>query len=214
MPGIDTAEQLTGAVENPAPDEDDGKSSFQRWTALLIAVIAVLLAINSLGGNNAAEDALNANILASDSWAFFQAKNVRQTVYRVAVDELTMRLESEGAAMTPEARQALQARIDAYQATVARYESEPDRDDPDDFLKGEGKRELSQRARYYEALRDEALARDNSFDIAEALFQIAIVLASVAILATSRPARALAILFALIAVGLMANGYLLLVELP
>ena len=214
MSAVDVADQVTELAEGPQSSEDDRKSRFQRQTALLIAVIAVLLAINSVGGGNAAEDALNNNILASDSWAFFQAKNVRQTVYKLAVDDLTMQLEFGGTTLPTAERQALQARIAAYQATVDRYESEPDPNDSADFLKGEGKRELSQRALYHEALRDEALARDGSFDIAEALFQIAIVLASVAILATSRPARALAILFALIAVGFMANGYLLLVELP
>ncbi len=207
MPGVDPAEQVTETANNLAQQEDERKASFQRWTALLIAVIAVLLAINSLGGNNAAEDALNNNILASDSWAFFQAKNVRQTVYRLAVDDLKAQLELEGDGLTTAARQSLQARIDAYQATVDRYESEPDPNDPADFLKGEGKRELSQRALYYEAQRDEALARDSSFDVAEALFQIAIVLASVAILATSRPARALAILFAAVALLFMLNGF-------
>lgn len=213
MPGVDPAEQVTETANNLAQQEDERKASFQRWTALLIAVIAVLLAINSLGGNNAAEDALNNNILASDSWAFFQAKNVRQTVYRLAVDDLKAQLELEGDGLTTAARQSLQARIDAYQATVDRYESEPDLNDPADFLKGEGKRELSQRALYYEAQRDEALARDGSFDIAEALFQIAIVLASVAILAYSRPARAIAILFAVIALFFMANGFLMLIPL-
>lgn len=210
MPGVDPAEKVTETADTLSRSEDEAKTRFQRWTALLIAVIAVLLAINSLGGNNAAEDALNNNILASDSWAFFQAKNVRQTVYRLAVDDLKERLELGGTALTPEERQTLQARLDAYQATVDRYESEPDPDDPDDFLKGEGKRELSQRARFYEAQRDQALARDNSFDIAEALFQIAIVLASVAILATSQLARTMAITFAAVALLFMINGFLLL----
>lgn len=214
MSAVDVVETVAEVAENrPQPDEDR-KSRFQRGTALLIAVIAVLLAINSVGGNNAAEDALNNNILASDSWAFFQAKNVRQTVYRLAVDDLTMDLALAGDNLTPEARVALQERIAAYQATVDRYESEPDPDYPDDFLQGEGKRELYQRASYYEAQRDEALERDNNFDIAEALFQIAIVLASVAILAYSGPARVLAILFAVVAAGFMANGYLLLISLP
>lgn len=214
MSAVDAAEQVTGAAEEAARAEDERKARFQRWTALLIAVIAVLLAVNGVGGSNAAEDALNANILASDTWAFFQAKNVRQTVYKLAVDDLAMQIELSGESLTPAARQALQARIGAYQTIIDRYESEPDPDNPDDFLKGEGKQELSQRARFYEAQRDEAMARDRSFDLAEALFQIAIVLASVAILAYSRPARALALLFAVIAVGFMVNGFLLLAPLP
>lgn len=214
MPGVDPAEQVTETAETLSSHEDQAKARFQRWTALLIAVIAVLLAVNSLGGSNAAEDALNANILASDAWAFYQAKNVRQTMVKLAVDELTTRLELEGDTLTPASRQALQARIDAYRATIDRYESEPDPTDSADFLKGEGKRELSQRARYFEAQRDEALARDGSFDLAEVFFQIAIVLASVAILATSRSARALAILITLLGIIFMANGYLLLVSWP
>jgi hypothetical protein len=214
MSAVDAAEQVTGVAEEAAHAEDERKARFQRWTALLIAVIAVLLAVNGVGGSNAAEDALNANILASDTWAFFQAKNVRQTIYRLAVDDLAMQLELGGDSLSPAARSAMQTRLDAYQATIDRYESEPDPSDPTDFLKGEGKQELSQRALFYEAQRDEAMERDRSFDLAEALFQIAIVLASVAILAYSRPARTLAILFAAVAVTSMVNGFLLLARLP
>ncbi len=211
---VDAAEQVTGVADGAAHAEDERKARFQRWTALLIAITAVLLAINGVGGNNAAEDALNANILASDTWAFFQAKNVRQTVYRLAVDDLAMQLELDGDTLNPTARAAMQARIDAYQATIDRYESEPDSNDPADFFKGEGKQELSQRALFYEAQRDDAMKRDRSFDLAEALYQIAIVLASVAILAYSRPARALALLFAVIAVAFMINGFFSLAQLP
>jgi len=214
MSAVDAAEHVTGAAEEAAQAADERKARFQRWTALLIAVIAVLLAVNGVGGSNAAEDALNANILASDTWAFFQAKNVRQTVYKLAVDDLAMQLELGGDTLSFAAQTAMQSRIEAYQATIDRYESEPDPNDPADFFKGEGKLELSQRALFYEAQRDEAMERDRSFDLAEALFQIAIVLASVAILAYSRPARALAILFAVVAVGFMVNGFLLLVSLP
>lgn len=214
MSAVDAAEQVTGVAEEVAQAEDERKARFQRWTALLIATIAVLLAINGVGGSNADQDALNNNILASDAWAFFQAKNVRQTVYKLAVDDLTLRLELEADGSNPALAAALQERIAAYQATVDRYESEPDPDDPNDFLKGEGKQELSQRALYYESKRDQALDRGGNFDLAEALFQIAIVLASVAILAYSRLARALALVFVTLGVLLMANGFLLLVPLP
>jgi hypothetical protein len=213
MSGVDVVDTVSEIVEEQSQSDDDRKTRFQRTTALLIATIAVLLAINGVGGGNASQDALNNNILASDSWAFFQAKNVRQTVYMLAVEDLTMRLELEGDSLSPALAAALQERIAAYQATADRYESEPDPEDPANLLKGEGKQELAQRALYYESERDQALARGGNFDIAEALFQIAIVLASVAILAYSRPARALALVFAALAVLFMANGYLLLIPL-
>lgn len=50
-----------------------------RWTAVYISILAVLLAVAALGGSNASKDMVNSNILATNYWAFFQAKNVRQT---------------------------------------------------------------------------------------------------------------------------------------
>ncbi len=43
-----------------------------------IGILAVVLAISSLGGNNADQDATQQNIAASNIWGFFQAKNARR----------------------------------------------------------------------------------------------------------------------------------------
>ena len=53
-----------------------------------IGVLAMLLAISGLGGGNATKEMLNANIQASDTYAFYQAKNIRQTSNQLAADEL------------------------------------------------------------------------------------------------------------------------------
>ena len=55
-------------------------------TALLIAVLALFLALVETGGKGAQTTALSANIEASDLWAFFQARTVRQTVVRTAAE--------------------------------------------------------------------------------------------------------------------------------
>jgi len=100
----------------------------------------------------------------------------------------------------------VEKRIAEYRATVVRYESDPKEQD--------GKKELLQRAREAEAARDVAARRDPYFDYAEALLQIAIVLASVAIIASSLPLLLLGSGLGTIGALLMINGYTLLVRLP
>ena len=48
-----------------------------KWVGVYIGILAVLLAVCGMGGGNAAKDATRANIEASNTWAFFQAKNIR-----------------------------------------------------------------------------------------------------------------------------------------
>src|SRR3569623_2065821 len=83
---VDAAELVADiAAEREASEEHE---RFRNRCALLIAVLAAILAISSLGGGNATDDMLFNNIKASDIWAFYQAKNVRQTTYKLAADQL------------------------------------------------------------------------------------------------------------------------------
>ncbi len=182
--------------------EKSAVDRFRARAALAIAVMAMLLAITSLGGGNVAEDVVANNIQASNLWSFYQAKNARQTSYKLAADELETEIQLHQGALTPELRQSLEAKVRQYRETVERYESEPD--------KGEGKKELFDQAKGFEAERDRALRQDTSFDFAEALFQIAIVLASVAILSGSRLVLRLSLVVGGAATLLMLNGYFLL----
>ncbi len=59
-----------------------------------------------------------------------------------------------------------------------------------------------------------AMKQDTNFDFAEALFQIAIVLASVAILSYSRMILKLSIVVGVVSTILMLNGYFLFFALP
>lgn len=210
MEAGDVAEQIMELKEGER--EEDEK--FRSRVALMIAFMAMLLAITSLGGGNAAEDIMNHNIHASDTWAFYQAKNIRQTSYRIAAETLESELLMQGATITPEARESVERKIEQFKQTAARYESEPDPKAPNDLLRGEGKKELSARAKDFADKRDRAQLQDPNFDFSEALFQIAIVLASVAILATSRLILKVSVAAGILATVLMLNGYFLFFELP
>lgn len=212
MEAMDAAEVIRELREDRA--EHDAEEHFRSAVALIIAVLATLLAVASLGGGNVSEEVVNSNIHASDTWAFYQAKNIRQTSLNLAADEMEAMLLASGAALGPEARRDVEAKVAKYRATSARYDDEPDPDAPADSLRGEGKKQLRARAASFEALRDRAQEQDANFDYASVLFQIAIVLGSVAILALSRPTLAVALVLGGAATLLMLNGFFLLVHLP
>src|SRR5258708_29050073 len=54
--------------------------------ALVIAIMALFLAFSETLGKSANTEAVNLNIKASDTWAFFQAKNIRRTTLTTAVE--------------------------------------------------------------------------------------------------------------------------------
>jgi len=137
--------------------------------ALLIAVLALFLALSETLGKSAQVDALNMNIDASDKWNFFQAKTVRQTVLRTAAEAGEVFATSNG-----EIRESMRKLVDAWQKTVARYESDPKEMD--------GRKELRALAEELGHGRDTALARYHHYEVASAAFQIGIVLASASVI--------------------------------
>jgi len=71
-------------------EEVKGKT-FTKRVALTTAIFAVILAITSLGGNNGMKEMLLAQQQASDQWAYYQAKVIREHFYR----SQKLRLEAE-----------------------------------------------------------------------------------------------------------------------
>ena len=144
----------------------------------VITVLAALLAINTyIAGNNSSK-VLNNTIKANDTWAFYQAKSIKQTLAEMAKEDAEHRKEPEKVAK-------LQAKID-------RYESDPE--------KGEGKKELMAKARALEAERDEIRKRSPWLTFAGSAFQIAIVLLTASILAVN-----MILFWASIGVGTIAS---------
>ena len=213
---MEPADQILELSENNGDERKEraADDKFRGRAALIIAFMAMLLAITSLGGGNAGEDIMNNNIQASDTWAFYQAKSIRQTANKLAAEELEIEMKLRADQLSPETRQELERKIEQYKKTVERYEDEPDPNDPNNPLKGEGRKQLSAKAKDFEAQRDRAQQQDPNFDFSEALFQIAIVLASVAILATSRMILYVSLIAGLLATVLMLNGFFLFFKLP
>lgn len=193
-------------------DEREEGVRFRNRAALMIAILAAVLAVAGLGGGNATDDMIYNNIRASDTWAFFQAKNIRQTAYEIAIVEIEGDLAEPG--LTPDRRATMERQLAEHRATIARYDSEPDPAAPNDLLRGEGKRQLRAQAESFQAAREIAQQRDDNFDMAEVFLQLALVLGSIAILALNRAILILAAGLGTVGTLLMANGFLLLAPLP
>jgi hypothetical protein len=186
-------------------DKTREADQFRQRAAVAIAIFAMVLAICGLGGANAGKEAINNNVLASNYFNFYQAKNRRQTALVLAADELELGWLNEPS-MPESTKRLMRTKIDQYRETIERYESEPDTK--------EGKKELMVRAREHEEKRDHALKQDPYFDYAEALLQIAIVLISVAIIANLLWLSLLGGTIGFIGILLTVNGFYLLVNIP
>jgi hypothetical protein len=194
MANTDIADSIKDAHEHGA----------DRWIAVYIALLAVLLSVCGIGGGNSTKDSTRLNIQASDTWSYYQAKNMRQTSYKLAAETLQLRLGEPG---LPEAqRKQIEERVAAYDAEIGRLESDPQR--------GEGKKELTAKARDFENQRDAALRQDPYFDYAQAFLQIAIVLASASIVLGNRLLLAGSGLLGVLGASLMVNGFTLAVNIP
>lgn len=173
--------------------------------ALLIAVIALFLAFSETLGKSAQTAALSYNVEASNLWAFYQAKTIRQTTLQAAAEVLKIeRLKTGGESASDAVKTALGQRIEFLEKTASRYETEPkEREvrkevDPNPPY-GEGRRELMALALAAEKRRDTAMERYHHYEIASAAFQIGIVLCSAAVVTAM-------IVLAYIAAGLAIAG--------
>lgn len=200
------AHEVGETVEEAAHEEHlERADTFRKRTAVFVGVLGMLMAVASLGGESSMKETINANIRASDTYSFYQARNIRQTGYQIAADELDALIKATPS-LSPESHDALSKKIEDYRAIAKRYESDPE--------KGEGKKELLVKANKYEEERDVAQRKDINFDFSRALYEIAIVLASVSIVAASRALVWLCAGIAVIATILSVNGFLLLFDLP
>jgi hypothetical protein len=131
----------------------------------VITVIAALLAANTYIANGNSSKILGNTIKANDTWSFFQAKSIKQSLAEMARDDAVERKQFDKA--------------EKLNAKIARYDSEP--------ATGEGKKELMAKARALEAERDQLQKKSPWLTFSGMGFQLGIVLLSASILAVSMP---------------------------
>ncbi len=180
-------------------EEVKGKA-FTRRVALTTAIFAVALAITSLGGNNAMKEMILAQQESSDQWAFYQAKALREHLYRGQKLRLEIDLIEREGLMKPDVKERVEGLLKKMTEEEARFSAE--------------KKEIEKEAKKLEHERDVNRTKDPYFDYGEVLLQIAIVMASVAIISGSRPVFYFAIVSACLGALCSLNGFFLILRIP
>jgi len=173
---------------------------FTRRVALTTALYAVILAVTALGGNNSMKEMLLAQQEAANRWAFYQAKNMRENLYKIQRSNLEADLQERAEHLKPEARARFESRIKEAGDEEVRYATEK-KDIEGDAKKAEHERDLNKKRNPY-------------FDFAEVLLQISIVMASIAILSPSRPVFRFSLAVAAVGGILSFNGFTLVFRVP
>jgi hypothetical protein len=151
---------------------EDAVEAKDKKVALLIAILALFLALAEAGAKNAEHRATELNIESSDLYNFYQAKRVRSSIAETAAQTLQA---ERGVASDPQAQAAIDKQIADWKATVARYEKDPKT--PEDSLDA-----LQERAKQAVEGRELFNRKLEHFEYASGALQIAVVLASAAII--------------------------------
>jgi Domain of unknown function (DUF4337) len=166
-----------------------------KGVALVISVLALFLAFSETLGKSAQTAALTDTVQASDTWAFYQARNIRQTTVATQKEVLELQAATE---TDPQKKAALTKKIEDWDKRIKRWESDPERK--------EGMKELREKATELEHRRDHKLEQYHNYEFASAALQIGIVLASASIITSLVGLAWLSGLAGLIGVGFIVLG--------
>ena len=151
---------------------------------LVIVIMALFMAITTYFANTHSGAGLKNMLKATDTYAFFQSKSIKQTIAEGQRDDYIARGEK--------------AKAEVLQKKIDRYES--------DTEKGEGKKELLIKAQAYEKARDEANKHGPWLTFASMAFQLAIVLLSASILSVNNKMYKISLYVAIIGIVLLSQG--------
>jgi hypothetical protein len=193
-------------VEIPHPQEvhEKAENPFTRGVALAVAVYAVGLAVATFGGHNAAKEMMMAKAEESNQWNRYQSKSTRAALYKLHANLLQAERGSDEGRFPPAKAKLLDDLAKEEARMVA---------DMKEIMDG-GADNGGHGARHYQAEVRLMMRKDPYFDFAEVGFQLAIVLASVAMLSGRRWAFAASLGLAVLAALLTVNGFALVVAVP
>ena len=172
------------AEEKKPLSRSEREAQIKDKAGLVIVIMALFMAITTYFANSYSGAILKNTLKATDTYAFFQSKSIKQTIAEGQRDDYIARGDK--------------AKADKLQEKIDRYETDPE--------KGEGKKELLAKARASEAVRDDAARHSPWLTFASMAFQLAIVLLSASILAVNNKMYKISEVVAVIGVVLLGQG--------
>lgn len=183
--GKNTTKLMGYAMSETKPlSRSEREAKIKDKAGWVITLIALLLSVNTYLGNSLSSSILQNTIKANDTWNFYQAKSIKQSIAEGQYEDAINSKNTKKA--------------DALKEKIARYESDPNTK--------EGKVELMAKARELEATRDQAKKHTPWLTFAGTAYQFAIVLLSASILAVSMSMFWASIAVTLFGMLLMSQG--------
>ena len=167
-----------------APTRSEREAAIKDKAGLVIVVMALFMAVTTYFANQHSGAVLKNMLKATDTYAFYQSKSIKQAIAEGQLEEAQKNNNRE--------------RVAKLEAKIARYET--------DEKTGEGKKELLAKAQGYEKARDDAAKHSPWLTFASMAFQLAIVLLSASIIAVNEKMYKVSEGVAVIGVLLLSQG--------
>lgn len=174
-------------ADRTAQKEKEQRESWTKYTSLSLVFIAVLAAVATQWSGRYGSrvlvqlnDSTFSQAKASDQWAYYQAKSIKQSLFEVARDQ--MQAGHAGAGEPTEAEKKITARIDRYETEKKGIETEA--------------RKIEKERDGFRALAQVSSEKGGRMGRAVAVFQIAIAMGSICLVTKKKPLWYLALVLA------------------
>lgn len=167
------------------------KESWLNYLALTTVVFAVCATLATFKGGGYSTQSIMNQSKASDNWAFFQAKAIKEDLYKMQVEKLEMDISSKD----QKTAELYTDKINAYKSKIEKYEKE--------------KEELKAKAEKFEDDRDLAQVHAKDFGMAVIFLQVTILLSTISSLMKKKYIWYIGLSTGLVGLVFFANGFLL-----
>jgi hypothetical protein len=191
---------LEGTLEVHEAHEHIEKAHHQnnKRAAILIVVLAAMLAITEMAGKEAQFASIADNIDTSDTYAFYQAKTIRSTTLQAAVESANLQ-PADG--LPEKAVAARDKQVETWKKEIERLDSDP--------AHKEGRKELLEKAKQLEEMRNHEIHAYHDYEYAAAALQLAIVMASAAVITELFALELISIGLGVVGLAFAAVGWLM-----
>ena len=174
-------------ADRAAAKEKERAEAWTKYVSLTIVVIAVIGAVAAQGSGKYGSQTQMSQVQASDKWAYYEAKTIKQHL-----DEVTLpQLVHSPAATDPK----VAAEIEKLTLDLSRYESE--------------KTNIQAQAQALERKRDGSSGRGRRMGLAVILLSVSISTASICTVTKKKPLWFAAMIMALVGVGEMVAAWMM-----
>ena len=145
------------------------KNQLNNYVAITVVLFVTFMGVCKVKSDNVVQAMQKAQADRIDTWAFYQARNVRAEIAKSTIAQLKLQSQVIPQAQQSKLRADYDKEIAVYTAIASKQDQEKDK--------------LQQQAQEAEKLYEQLNVHDDQFDLSEAAFALAIALLAIALLA-------------------------------